>query len=114
MESQPRDIELYVTPEGKVPFSEWLKSLKDSRARAIVRARLIRVRLGNLGDCRSVGNGVFELRIDFGSGFRVYFGQEGNDIVVLLCGGDKGSQEKDIRKAKEYWSDYRSRENAEK
>lgn len=114
MESQPRDIELSVIPEGKVPFSEWLKSLKDSRARAIVRARLIRVRLGNLGDCRSVGNGVSELRIDFGSGFRVYFGQEGNDVVVLLCGGDKASQKKDIRKAKEYWSDYRSRENAEK
>ena len=76
--------------------------------------QMIRVRLGNLGDCRSVGNGVFELRIDFGSGFRVYFGQEGNDVVVLLCGGDKGSQEKDIHKAKEYWSDYRSRENAEK
>jgi putative addiction module killer protein len=58
-----------------------------------------------------VGEGVFELRIDFGSGFRVYFGQEGNTVVVLLCGGDKKTQGKDIRRAKEYWQDYRSREN---
>lgn len=114
MESQPREIHLYVTREGKVPFSEWLRSLKDGRARAIIRARLIRIRLGNLGDCRSVGNGVFELRIDFGPGFRVYFGQEGNRTVILLWGGDKGSQEKDILKAKRHWSDYRSRENAQK
>jgi putative addiction module killer protein len=64
--------------------------------------------LGNLGDCQSVGNGVFELRIDYGSGFRIYFGQIGMTIVILICGGDKSTQDRDIRQAKEYWTNYRS------
>jgi len=64
--------------------------------------------LGNLGDCQSVENGVFELRIDYGSGFRIYFGQIGMTIVILICGGDKSTQDRDIRQAKEYWTDYRS------
>jgi putative addiction module killer protein len=64
--------------------------------------------LENLGDCQSVGNGVFELRIDYGSGFRIYFGQIGMTIVILICGGDKNTQDRDIRQAKEYWTDYRS------
>ena len=74
--------------------------------RALIRKRLNRVRMGNLGDCRSVGDGVKELRIAFGPGYRVYFGEDGETIVVLLCGGDKSSQEADIRRAKEYWIDY--------
>ncbi len=61
-----------------------------------------------MGDCQSVGNGVFELRIDYGSGFRIYFGQIGMTIVILICGGDKSTQNRDIRQAKEYWTDYRS------
>jgi len=76
------------------------------RVRALIRKRLNRVRMGNLGDCRSVGDGVKELRIAFGPGYRVYFGEDGETIVVLLCGGDKSSQEADIRRAKEYWIDY--------
>ena len=74
--------------------------------------RLERIKLGNLGDFRSVGEGVCELRIDYGPGYRIYFGQIGNIIVILLLGGDKSTQNRDIRKAIEYWKDYRSQENA--
>ena len=74
----------------------------------MIRKRLNRVRLGNLGDAKAVGNGVFELRIDFGPGYRVYFGEQKGAIVVLLCGGDKSTQQKDIQVAKEYWSDFLS------
>ena len=65
--------------------------------------------LGNLGDCHGVGDGVQELRIDYGPGYRVYFGQVGSTIVLLLCGGDKSTQAKDIEQAKRYWSEYRRR-----
>jgi putative addiction module killer protein len=97
--------------DGKIPFSDWLRSLRDGRSRAIIRARLNRIRIGNLGDCRPVGEDISEIRIDFGPGFRLYFGQEGKAVVILLCGGSKGTQEKDIRQAKQYWQDYRSRKN---
>jgi putative addiction module killer protein len=92
--------------------SDWLYSLRDQRAKAKIRARLDRVENGNLGDCKSLGEGVFELRIDYGPGYRIYFGQEGITIIILLCGGDKSTQEQDIGKAQEYWKDYRSRDNA--
>lgn len=108
MEAQPRAIELYVSPDGKTPFTEWLNALKDTKARAKIRVRLDRLKLGNLGDCRSVGAGVFELRVDFGPGYRVYFGQVGTQIVVLLWGGDKSTQDADIKKAQAYWADYKS------
>ena len=70
-------------------------------------ARLERLKSGNLGDCRSVGSGVFELRLDFGPGYRIYFGQVSNTIVLLLCGGDKSSQTRDIERAKTYWLEYK-------
>ncbi|HCU23444.1 MAG TPA: addiction module killer protein, partial [Deltaproteobacteria bacterium] len=71
--------------------------------------RIARIRKGNLGYCRDVGKGVTELKIDFGPGYRIYFGRRGNEIVVLLSGGDKKSQWKDIKAAHEYWADYRRR-----
>jgi len=111
MEAQPKEIQVYITPEGKTPFEDWVNSLRDSQARAKIKIRLHRVEDGNFGDCKSVGEGVFELRIDYGTGYRVYFGQIGLTIVILLCGGDKSTQEKDIRKAQEYWQDYKKREN---
>ena len=95
-------------PTGTAPFETWLNGLKDVQGRAVVRKRLNRVRLGNLGDAKPVGNGVFELRIDFGPGYRVYFGEQNGVVVVLLCGGDKSTQPKDIQRAKEYWADYLS------
>ncbi|MEH2406347.1 type II toxin-antitoxin system RelE/ParE family toxin [Nostoc sp.] len=112
MEVQPREIRNYLTVDGKNIFDEWLDSLRDRRAKAKIRARLDRVEDGNLGDCKSVGEGIFELRIDYGSGYRIYFGQEGITIIILLCGGDKSTQERDIGKAQEYWKDYRSKDNA--
>ena len=102
-----KQIELYITPEGKVPFTEWLEALKDRKARARIRVRLDRLRLGNLGDGKPVGAGVSELRIDYGPGYRVYFGQEGKRIIVFLCGGDKRTQDADIEKAQRYWAQYK-------
>ncbi len=112
MEVQPREIRRYITPDGRNPFAEWLSSLRDLNAVVKIEQRLDRVRLGNLGNSKSVGEGVCELKIDFGPGYRVYFGQFGSTIVLILCGGDKSSQEQDIRKAKEYWKEYGERENA--
>jgi len=108
MEVQPRDIQRYSTPDGKVPFSEWLDSLRDLKAKFKIDRRLDRVGTGNFGDDRAVGEGVYELRINYGPGYRVYFGQVEETIVLLLIGGDKSTQEQDIRKAKTYWTDYRS------
>lgn len=109
----PRQIELYVTSEGESPFEEWLTELKDSKARAKIRVRLDRLGLGNFGDCKSVGSGIFELRVDFGPGYRVYLGQAGDTVVVLLCGGDKSSQTKDIKNANKFWADYKFRQPEE-
>lgn len=108
MEAQPREIQRYVTPDSKVPFDEWFNRLRDAKTKTVVNKRLNRVTLGNLGDYRTVGEGVCELRINYGSGYRIYFGQIGATIVLLLCGGDKSTQDQDIRRAIEYWTDYRS------
>ncbi len=108
---QQPELREYLTRKGKSPFADWLISLRDVKARAIIRVRLDRLRLGNWGDCKSVGAGVQELRVDFGPGYRVYFGQDGDILVLLLCGGTKKSQPKDIQKAKEYWQDYQERKN---
>ncbi len=112
MEVQPREIRSYQTDDGKCPFSEWLDSLPDAKTRAKIRTRLDRVEKGNLGDCEPVGEGVFELRIYYGLGYRLYFGLEKKIIIILLQGGDKSTQEKDIEKAKEYWKNYKSRNDA--
>ncbi|MGB5962827.1 MAG: type II toxin-antitoxin system RelE/ParE family toxin [Coleofasciculaceae cyanobacterium] len=112
MEVQPREIRIYTTPNGRSPFSEWRDSFRDRRARAKIRTRIDRVEDGNLGDCKSVGEGIFELRIDYGAGYRIYFGQEESIIIILLCGGDKSTQAQDIQRAREYWEDYKSRDDA--
>jgi putative addiction module killer protein len=99
----PREIVVFRAADGSAPFEAWLDNLNDKRAVARVLTRLARVRLGNLGDCKPVGEGVSELRVDYGPGYRVYFGQKGRVIVVLLCGGDKRSQNRDVGLAKQYW-----------
>lgn len=109
MEASPKELLIYVATEGREPFTEWLSSLRDFNARAKIRVRSGRVSLGNFGDCHGVGDGIQELRLNCGPGYRVYFAQEGTMIVLLLCGGDKSSQTKDIETAKQYWTDYRSR-----
>ena len=106
MEIRPRRIEEYLTLGGKSPFGSWIEDLKDRQARAAIRKRLNQVRLGNLGDSKALGDGVHELRVDFGPGYRVYYGIDGETVVVLLCGGDKRSQTRDIARAKQYWTDY--------
>jgi putative addiction module killer protein len=102
----------YVAANGKRPFAEWLYSLSDRNAAARVQIRLERLRLGNFGDARSLGKGLSELRIDIGPGYRVYFMVEGKSVVLLFCGGDKTTQQKDIRRAREYLSDYQRRTDA--
>jgi len=104
------EIEIYETSSGKRPFEIWAKNIRDTLTRATVKSRINRIRQGNFGDCKSVGDGVCELRIRFGPGIRIYYSRIGSKIVLLLCGGDKGSQDKDIDKAKEYLKDYQSRE----
>ncbi|MEA5514765.1 type II toxin-antitoxin system RelE/ParE family toxin [Nodularia sp. UHCC 0506] len=109
---EPKDVQRYITSDGRVPFAEWFDALRDTKAKSIIDKRLNRVSLGNLGDYRSVGQGVYELKIDFGPGYRIYFGQIGTIIILILCGGDKSTQNQDIRKSIEYLQDYRRRENA--
>jgi len=95
LQEQPAAIELRET----LVFSRWLADLRDAKARVRIQARLLRVRQGNLGDVKSVGEGVLELRIDYGPGYRIYCIRQGANIIVLLAGGDKTSQSKDIQAA---------------
>ncbi len=99
-------IKIYVTVQGREPFTEWLRRIEDVRSRAVIRARLNRIRLGNFGDCHSVGDGVYEFRIDYGPGYRIYFGRLGAKMILLLCAGSKRGQQKDIERAKLYWKAY--------
>ena len=104
------DVEIYRTSNGKEPFVEWKDDL-DLQTQAKIDARISRVtNSGNLGDFDSVNDGVFELRLDFGPGYRVYFGKIKKTLILLLVGGSKKSQARDIKKAKEYWQDHLSRQ----
>jgi putative addiction module killer protein len=101
-----REIKKLELQNGFVPFDEWFDTLRDKRMQAAVDARLARVRAGNFGDFKAVGGGVFELRISFGPGLRIYYGLHGQKIVVLIGGGDKRSQSRDIRRAQELWQQF--------
>lgn len=114
MVTGPVALSIYATADGRKPFQEWVDSLKDREVKARMFVRLERVRLGNPGDCKPVGGGVSEFRIQTGPGYRVYFGRDGRTVVVLLRGGIKATQSKDIADAKRYWLDYRSRKHAAK
>lgn len=87
----------------------WLRKLKDRDARGRIQVRIARLRLGNAGDCKPVGEGIYELKIDYGPGYRVYFAEVGSMIILLLCAGDKRAQQADIKKAKDYWKDFKQR-----
>lgn len=106
MEIKKKEARYYIAASGRAPCEEWLENLKDRQGRAMIRARIRRLEIGNPGKYRPVGQGVMELKINFGPGYRVYYGEDGNSLVILLCGGDKSTQDRDIKKAQEFWSDY--------
>ena len=102
----------YRTVEGRFPYREWIESIVDKTTRAAVLARVDRLAFGAFGDWKAVGDGVCELRIHFGAGYRVYFGRDGKAVVILLCGGEKRSQDADIKRAKRHWKDYETRKTS--
>ena len=105
------EIRRYRTLRGTEPFTDWISGLHDRGARARILVRIERVALGNLGDAKPLRQGVWELRIDTGPGYRVYFAREGRVVVILLGGGDKRTQDADIEKAIDSWDEYRKRRN---
>lgn len=106
MELPTREIVMLETIDGKVPFEEWFNGIRDQKLQISVDARLTRIADGNFGDHKSLRGGVFELRVHKGPGLRVYYGLDGPRIVVLIGGGVKSTQGKDIRKAQELWKEY--------
>lgn len=107
--ASPREVIIYVDSSGKEPFSKWLNDLRDANGRRFILRRMQKLKLGIYGDYKLLGEGLGELRIFFGPGYRVYLGEHENKIVVLL-GGDKDSQKNDIQRAKNYWKEYKHRE----
>ncbi|MES2608326.1 MAG: type II toxin-antitoxin system RelE/ParE family toxin [Pseudomonadota bacterium] len=99
-----KKVLIYKDITGKEPFVNWLET-QDKISQIRIRKRIARIEIGNLGDYKAIDSGVFELRFFFGSGYRVYFGMLGDTAVILLCGGDKSSQEQDIKKAISYWKE---------
>jgi len=104
------EIEFYVTPSGCNPFDDWFEGIREMHTRSKILTRLARLKLGNFGDCKSLGDEIAELRIHYGPGIRIYYSKIGKKVILLLSGGDKGSQSRDIDKAKEYLNEYQSRE----
>lgn len=103
-----KKVVVYRTAAGKEPFTAWLHSLRDATTRRRILKRLLRLEQGHYGDFKSVGGGINELRLFFGAGYRIYFAEDGDTLVVLLCGGDKSSQRQDIQQAQAYWQEYQS------
>lgn len=106
-----KTVVLYANKSGREPFSEWFTSLKDKTVRARIQNRISRLELGLLGDCEPISEGIFELRFFFGPGFRVYFADFDNTTLLLLGGGDKKTQSKDIEKAKKHWKEFQEKNN---
>lgn len=107
------ELFIYETEDHRFPFEKWLNNLADLNAKIRIRTKLDQLRLGHLGNAKSTGDGVFELKIDYGPGYRIYFGLAGKLIILLLCGGIKKTQSKDIKQARAYWINYRSRRKDE-
>ncbi|MCK4946591.1 MAG: type II toxin-antitoxin system RelE/ParE family toxin [Alphaproteobacteria bacterium] len=102
-----KTVIVFTDEKGKEPFNYWLNNLRDLKGKRRIAARILRLESGLYGDCEPVGEGVLELRMFFGSGYRVYFGEDKKNIVVLLFGGNKSTQKKDVKTAKEYWKEYK-------
>ncbi len=105
----PKQLVFYADENGTEPFQVWINNLRDKQGRRRIINRLFRVQQGNYRDVEPIGEGLSELRLFFGSGYRVYFGEDAGNIIVILCGGDKNSQSRDIDEAKAYWKEYQSR-----
>lgn len=108
-EARPRQIESYVTREGRDVFHDWVGSLADPRTRALIDRTVAKIRLGNLGKHKSVGGGVQEITLDHGPGYRIYFGEHGERLVILLGGSTKRRQQETIESAQRYWNDWKQR-----
>ena len=104
------EIRHYLTASGRDPYQQWLDKLNDLKGRVVIQRRIDRLTEENFGDHKFCQEGVWELRIHFGPGYRVYYAQEGKTIVVLLCGGSKRSQTADVKEAVRYWRDYQRRQ----
>lgn len=102
------DVREYIDTAGRSPFTKWLRALNVQAAAKIATA-LERIAHGNLSNIKSVGSGVFENKVNFGPGYRIYFGRDGDRLVILLAGGTKKRQQEDIRQAKAHWRDYQNR-----
>lgn len=96
----------YISPNNVDFYQEWVDSLKDNKARIRILRRVDRIALGNFGDHKACRDGIFELRIDYGPGYRIYYFKDGQDVVLLLCGGDKRTQSRDIERAVKYKNDF--------
>lgn len=105
------EIRTFETADGKVPFDDWFMGIRDGQTRARIETRIDRLALGNFGNCTSGREGVIELKIDFGPGYRVYFGRDGDTLVILLGGGKKDTQDADLNLARQYWREYNAQEN---
>lgn len=103
------EITDYLTDDGRDPFIDWLANLADRQARARILVRIQRMASGNFGDCKPLTEGVWELRIDHGPGYRVYYARAGKTLLLLLVGGDKRTQQADIDTAVSYWKDWKQR-----
>lgn len=103
------EIRHYVSPSGRDIFDEWLSQLEDARAQAKIAVRIDRLAVGNMGDCKLLRDGLWELRVDWGPGYRVYYARTGKETLLLLCGGDKRRQSADIERAIGYLRDYKGR-----
>lgn len=102
-------LTVYCDPQGKAPFTRWLAKLGDAHAIAKINSRMQRMIAGNFGDYKALGGGLYELRVDYGPGYRVYYCFDGTQIVLLLCAGDKGTQRHDIAKAAAYKTEFEER-----
>ena len=109
MQIRPREILNYTMPNGRSPYRQWYTRIKDEKAQIAISNRITRLRTGNFGDFKRLGTNLYELRIHYGPGYRVYFGAFQNDIVILLCGGAKATQQRDIARAQNYWNDFLER-----
>ena len=109
MQMRPEVVLNYITPTGRDPYRRWYTQIKDEKTRAIITSRIERLQLGNPGDSKRLNKDLYELRINYGPGYRIYFGVLQNRIVILLGGGTKRTQQRDIARAQGYWNDFLER-----